>query len=264
MTESTELLVQRDGAVATVVLNRPEQRNAITLDMWQRLPGILRELDADPSVRAVIVTGAGDAAFSAGADIKEFEATRSTPDKAANYREQFEAACDTLAELGTPTIAVVRGYCIGGGFELALSADLRIAAEGSSFGIPAARLGIAIVHQVVARIAALAGPSSALYLLMSGRHVPAEQALAMGLLNEVHPPGALDERVAELVRDITELSPLSHRVHKGVVQDLTRFGTVDAVPPDLLRRPLESTMSADFQEGVRAFTEKRKPRFPDG
>ena len=130
------LLLERDGAVATLTLNRPEQRNAISYDMWLRLPALFAELEADDAVRVVVLTGAGEKAFSAGADIKDFEETRSTPDRARNYRQAVLDACDALDALSKPTIAAIRGYCLGGGLELAMYADLRIASRMRSSACP--------------------------------------------------------------------------------------------------------------------------------
>ena len=255
------LLVRRDGAVATVVINRPEQRNAISFAMWGRLPAILREIDEDEAVRVVLLTGAGEQAFSAGADVKEFEQTRSTPEQARAYRERVEAACAALGSLGKPTIAVVRGYCLGGGLELALSADLRVAARDARLGLPAARRGIAVSHAQVARLLGLAGRGTTTYLLLSGRELSAEEGLAAGLINSVHASDELDAYVRELAADIAKLSPVSHRLHKGALADLAEYGTVASVPADRLALPETAASSEDFREGVRSFLERREPDF---
>ena len=258
---SEHVLIERNGPVARVVLNRPERRNAVSLAMWRQLAEAFDALEPDQAVRVVVVTGAGDAAFSAGADITEFEETRSTPEKARSYRETFESACHALARLSKPTIAAVRGYCIGGGFELALSADLRIASTGASFGIPAGRMGLAIGHGFVQRMTALAGPGHAAYLLLTGRSVDAAQAYAMGLANTVVSDDDFDAYVAGLVGDIAALSSNSHRLHKGVLADLEAYGASSDVPPERLALPQWATAHADFHEGVRAFLERRKPHF---
>ena len=259
-----QILVERDGATATVVINRPAQRNAISLAMWHRFRHIFEELGADDTVGLVRVTGAGDRAFSAGADVKEFEETRATPPKARTYRDAFEAACDALAAMPKPSVAVVRGYCYGGGFELALSADLRIAAESSSFSIPAARMGLAITHTFVSRLTALAGQSNAAYLLLSGRSLAASEAHFMGLVTAVVPGDELDAYVDALGADILALSPHSHAVHKQVLRDLLEYGAPGNVPRARLDLPRRATESDDFREGVRAFMEKRSPRFRRG
>ena len=259
---SDDLLLLRDGPTATVVINRPEQRNAISHTMWLALPGLLAEAAADDAVRVVVLTGAGDKAFSAGADIKDFEETRSTPDRARNYRGAVDAACEALGSLPKPTIASIRGYCLGGGFELALYADIRIASSDAQFGLPAAKRGIVIGHTHVDRAMKLAGAGAASYLLLSGRNVSAEQALAAGLLSAVVEPESLADETATLAGEIAELSPVSHRFHKTVLRDLIEFGTAAQVPQERRNALRATEASDDFLEGVRSFREKRKPNFP--
>ena len=256
-----DVLVERADATAAVVLNRPERRNAITLAMWRRLARVFRELDADSAIRAVIVRGAGDKAFSAGADVTEFERTRGTPEKARVYAEALEDACGALAGMAKPTIALVKGHCIGGGFELAISADLRVAGESASFALPAARMGLAIGHGFVARVAGLAGWGRAAYLLLSARAVGGAEAAAWGLADIVTPDAEAQGYAEALAADAARLSPNSHRVHKQVLRDLLRHGAPEAVPPANRALPRAAANSDDFREGVRAFLERRPPRF---
>ncbi len=259
---SDELLLLRDGPVATVVINRPEQRNAISHTMWRAFPALFAEAAADDAIRAVVVTGAGDKAFSAGADIKDFEETRSTPERARSYRGTVDAACEALAALSKPTIASIRGYCLGGGFGLALYADIRIAASDAQFGLPAAKRGIVIGHAHVDRAARLAGVGAASYLLLSGRSISAGQALAAGLVSDVVEPGELAAATAQLAGEIAELSPVSHRFHKDVARDLIEFGSASQTPQERRDALRATEASEDFLEGVRSFKEKRKPNFP--
>ncbi|MDE2766381.1 MAG: enoyl-CoA hydratase-related protein [Chloroflexota bacterium] len=258
-----DVLVERADSTAVVVLNRPEQRNAITLAMWRRLARVFRELDADGAVRAVIVRGAGDKAFSAGADVTEFERTRSTPEKARAYAEALEDACGALAGMAKPTIAMVKGHCIGGGFELAISADLRVAGESASFALPAARMGLAIGHGFVARIVGLAGQGRAAHLLLTARAVGGAEAAAWGLAEVVTPDDEAQGYAEALAADAARLSPNSHRIHKQVLGDLLRYGAPEAVPRANRALPREAANSDDFREGVRAFMERRPPRFGD-
>ena len=257
-----ELLLERDGTVATLTLNRPEQRNAISYDMWQRLPALFAELDADESVRAVLLTGAGEKAFSAGADIKDFEETRSTPDRARNYRQAVHDACDALNAVSKPTIAAIRGYCLGGGLELALYADVRVASTDAQFGLPAAKRGIGVSHGHIDRLLRLAGPGDTAYLMLTGRMIPAERALASGVVSVVVDGGALMEDARALAVEVASLSPVSHRTHKQVIRDLLEFGTADQVPEERQRALDRVEASEDFLEGVRSFREKRPPNFP--
>ena len=257
-----DLIVLRSGPAATLVINRPGQRNALTYDMWGRIPGMLRELEIDSAVQVVLVTGAGDRAFSAGADIKDFQETRSTPEKSRAYRGRVEAACEALASLTKPTIAVVRGYCVGGGFELAIHADIRVGDETAQIGLPAAKRGIAIRHAFLSRLEHLAGAAATSYLLLSARMLSAVDSQTAGLLSAVVPPGELDAFVDGLVNDIAEASPVSHRVHKAVIADLMRYGALNLIPPDRRAFPSTAETSEDFREGVRSFLEKRKPQFP--
>ena len=259
---SDELLLERNGAVATLTLNRPEQRNAISYDMWQRMPALFAELDADATVRAVLLTGAGEKAFSAGADIKDFEETRSTPDRARNYREAVHAACDALNALSKPTIAAIRGYCLGGGLELALYADVRIASNDAQFGLPAAKRGIGVSHGHIDRLLRLAGPGDTAYLMLTGRMIPAERALASGVISVMVDGDTLMEEARSLAEEIASLSPVSHRTHKQVIRDLLEFGAADQVPEERLRALDRVEASEDFLEGVRSFREKRPPNFP--
>lgn len=258
---SDELFVRRSGNAATVVINRPDQRNAITHDMWGRFPGVLAELDADRDIRIVLITGEGDRAFSAGADIKDFEQTRSTPEKSHDYRLQVEAACEAVASLSKPTIAVVRGYCIGGGFELAIHADIRVGANNAQIGLPAAKRGIAIGHAFISRLEHLTGAANTSYLLLSARLMNAQEALNASLLSVVTPLAELDTFVNGLVADIVETSPLSHRLHKAAIADLIEHGSLELVPQERRDLPASSETSEDFQEGARSFIEKRKPKF---
>ena len=257
-----ELTVERKGAVATVTINRPGQRNAITYDLWGRFPEVLAELDADPDVRVVLLTGAGDRAFSAGADIKDFEQTRSSPEQSRDYRGRVEAACESLAGMSKPTIAVIRGYCIGGGFELAIHADIRIGDETAQISLPAAKRGLAVGHRILSRLEHLAGAANTSYLLLSGRMLNARDAKSAGLLSEVLPAVELDGFVENLANEIAEASPVSHRAHKSVIADLIEYGSLELVPRERLERPTSSEGSEDFWEGVRSFREKRKPNFP--
>lgn len=161
-----DILVQRDAPIATITINRPAQRNAVSYVMWLELSQLLESLDADPDVRAVVITGAGDRAFSAGADISDFDEHRADGAKAKAYNEAVDKVLAKLADMRTPTISMIRGFAVGGGCELAVATDLRVASEDSRFGIPAARLGITIGHQEMQGLVNLVGKGAALYILL--------------------------------------------------------------------------------------------------
>lgn len=255
------ILLDRQPPVATLTINRPRQRNAINYHMWGELAARLRELDHDRQVRAVVITGAGDVAFSAGADISDFDEFRADSARGRVYNEAVDGLLDTLANLDTPTISMIRGFAAGGGCELAVATDLRVAAEGSRLGIPAARLGISIGHREMRGLVSLVGKGNALYILMSGRLVDAHEALRMGLVNQVTAPGDLEEVTYQLARDIAALAPLSHAANKRTLNQVLAKPSLDDLTPEEAGIPLAQFDTRDYQEGYRAFLEKRPPIF---
>lgn len=249
------------GGIATVTINQPARRNAMSLGMWEALGPAIQRLDADPSVRVTFLRGAGQTAFSAGADISEFEVHRSTPEKALAYNRRVSHSVEALIHARKPLIAMIYGFCVGGGLELALTCDLRVAADDAVFGIPAARLGISYGHADIKRLVDLIGPANARYIFFTADpRIPAERALRMGLLNEVVPAGQLEARAQALAAQIADNAPSSLRWAKQAIEDVLRDPSLSTVPdPDVLAAQLFG--SADFKEGVAAFLEKRKPRF---
>ncbi len=186
------ILVEREGSLARVTLNQPARLNAVNNAMWQRLGEVFGALDADPELRCVMLTGAGDKAFSVGADISEFEANRSTVEQARAYARRTQAAMTRIAGCRHPVVAKIRGLCVGGGLELALTADLRIAGESARFGIPVKRLGLVVAYSELEPLVQLVGPANALEILLEGRIFGADEALRMGLINRVVPDAELD------------------------------------------------------------------------
>ncbi|HLW46199.1 MAG TPA: enoyl-CoA hydratase [bacterium] len=254
-----ELPVRRDGAVVTLTLNRPEKRNAITVAMWEALPGVLAPLEADAAVRVVVVRGAGEEAFASGADISEFERVRNGAATARAYSALVAAAERTLADFPKPTIAMIHGFCVGGGLVIALACDLRWTSTSGRFGITAARLGIVYGPGATRRLASVVGPSHARDLLFSGRLVEAEEARAMGLVNRVCAPDALERETYAYARGLAEQAPLSQRGAKAMLQRLVGEGTMtDRDITAFVERAYES---ADYREGVRAFQARRPARF---
>jgi len=256
-----EILVSRDGAVATVTFNRPEVRNAISLSMWAALREAVRELSADEEVRCVVFRGAGDEAFSAGADIKDFAEHRYDSASAAVYAEVFEGAMDLVEEMGKPTISMIRGFCIGGGIEFATATDIRIASEDSRFGVPIARIGVVAGYREVRRLVALVGRGNVAQMLLGGGIIDAAEAWRIGLVTKVVPGETLEGEVYGLARRMARLAPLSHRAHKAVIRMVSANPGLQGLSREESALPLETFDSADFREGTAAFLEKRRPEF---
>ena len=255
------ILVDRQPPLATVTINRPGQRNALSFDMWRAMAGLLRDLDADPTIRAVVIAGAGGEAFSAGADIADFEAHRSDSVKGRGYNEAVDALLQAAAEMATPTISMVQGFAAGGGCELAVATDLRIAGEGSRLGIPVARLGITIGHREMRGLVDLVGKGNALYILLSGRLLDAHEALRIGLVNQVVPAEELEAYTYRLANEIAALAPLSHAVNKETLRQVQLKASLSDLTPEEADLPLTQFDTRDYQEGYRAFLEKRRPDF---
>jgi enoyl-CoA hydratase/carnithine racemase len=260
MTKTDKLIAEKDGPIGWLTFNNPARRNALSYAMWDGIAPIMEEFAADPDIRVVVLKGAGGAAFSAGADISEFETLRSTPDRVARYDAARDRAAASIQGIGKPTIAMIEGFCVGGGMGLALDCDLRIANDSARFGIPAARLGIGYDHPGVARLIDMVGPSFAKLIFFTGGQFPADEALAMGLINKVTTDHALEAEVRGYAEAMAANAPLSHLCMKTTIDELTRRdGAPDlAACEALVARCFESE---DYVEGRRAFMEKRKPVF---
>jgi enoyl-CoA hydratase/carnithine racemase len=228
--------------------------------MWDRLGEVAHALDSDDDVSVIILRGAGSEAFSAGADISEFESYRSTPEKALAYSYRVHHALESLVTSSKPTIAMVHGFCIGGGCEIAIATDMRIAAEGATFGVPAAKLGISIAMEDIKRLVDLVGPSNASEILYTGRRFSAQRALHMGLVNQVVPADDLDRVVGEIADEIAQSAPTSVRWSKQGIKLVLRDPSLTSAP-HRDEQAAQAFGTEDFKEGVRAFMEKRTPHF---
>lgn len=255
----SDLLTDIHPPIARVRLNRPDKRNAITSAMWQGLLELADRLVADPTVRVVLLSGEGGVAFSAGADISEMQANLAAPARMKIMQDAVLDAQVAWEALPMPTIAVIRGACTGGGCGLALTCDLRLASPDAFFSIPPAKLGLAYSLADTKRLYDLVGPSRTKEILYTGRRINAAEALELGLINEIVPANALDERADALARDIATNAANSVRAAKAVV-GLIGAGTHTETPAS--RRYYDEAFgSAEFEEGARAFMEKRPPKF---
>ncbi|CAM5381941.1 enoyl-CoA hydratase [Aquamicrobium terrae] len=255
--EAETLIVTVAAGIARMRLNRPHKKNAITQEMWRRLAAELGTLSADPDIRAVVLCGGG-ADFSAGADIGEF-ATLRDADNAREYEAANSAAFAAVRTCRVPVIAAIRGICFGGGFGLAAAADIRLAAHGAQFCVPAAKLGLAYPQDAMQDIVFSAGPQMARYLAFTGARIYADEALAAGFLLEVVADGQLDARAAQIASAIAANAPLSVHASKLAIRSVLSGEAADA---DAAREAGAATFrSADYAEGRAAFAARRAPEF---
>jgi enoyl-CoA hydratase/carnithine racemase len=251
------LLLSRDGPVATLTINRPGRLNALTYAMFLRVPRLLAEAAAMDGIRSLVLRGAGRKSFSAGADIAEFGAARTTAEQAAAYDQAVLAAEDALAAFPHPVIAAVHGYCYGGGCALALACDIRFASPAARFAITPAKLGLVYPLRATKRLVDVVGPSRAKLMLMSGADYDARQAQAFGLVDEVHDD--LDAAVREFTTLLATRSGVTQRAVKETVARILDGATHDDEAHTALRAA--ALASPDYAEGVRAFLEHRPPKF---
>lgn len=255
-----KLLATKDGAVARLTFNVPEKRNAVSPDMWERLIDVVKGWESDPDIRVLVVTGAGGKAFVSGADISKFEKYRSTPEQVARYGKIGAEAYERLYNFPRPTIARIQGFCIGGGMNLAMCCDIRIATEGSRFGIPAGRLGLGYGYPGVKKLSEVVGISRAMEMFYTARQYTAAEALSWGLINDMTPEDGLDAAVDRMTAEIAGNAPLTIATIKAVAREIGKpsasrdHGRLEAMVQACFD-------SEDYIEGRRAFMEKRKPKF---
>ncbi|MBX3478474.1 MAG: enoyl-CoA hydratase/isomerase family protein [Brevundimonas sp.] len=253
------ILLSVDADVATVTLNRPDKRNALTQAMWRALPGVMTRVEQDRAAKVTVLTGAAGT-FAAGADIAEFETVYATRDSAAAYAVEIAAAMEAVAHLSKPTIAAIPGACVGGGLGLALCCDLRIASDRAKLGITPGKLGLMYSLGDTRRLVEAVGPSAAKDILYTGRILTADQALAVRLIDAACPAETLADAVAEKASAIASASQWSARRTKAVVRRILDGQVQD---DDATRDWfLDSLEGEDFREGRDAFLQKRTPVFP--
>ncbi|MBM9595483.1 enoyl-CoA hydratase [Roseitranquillus sediminis] len=255
-----KVIAEADDGIGWVTFNNPARRNAMSLEMWQLTDAALERFENDPDVRVVVLRGAGDKAFMSGADISQFEDQRKNAEQQEMYAKTSESAKARLAAFGKPLVAMIRGFCIGGGLGVAISADIRIASDDSRFGIPAAKLGLAYGFDSLRKLTGLVGPALAKEILFTGRRLDAEEALRIGLVNRVVPAEQLEATVVELAEEIAGNAPLTIRSTKITVDNVMRDPELREM--DKVEASFRDCFdSDDYAEGRRAFMEKRKPNF---
>jgi len=260
MTQTDKMLSRRDGGVGIVTFNNPERHNAVSLEMWLATKQILDEFAADNDVRVVVLTGAGTKAFVSGADVSKFDSERASLEAVRAYNVKSDAAYSSIYEFPKPTIAMIRGYCIGGGLGLATCCDLRIAAEDSRFAVPAAKLGLGYGHVGLKRLIDIVGPAFAKEIFFTARQFDAKEALAMGLVNRVVPAAELEASVKAITDMICANAPLTIKAVKFTAGEILK----DESKRNLARSNElveQCFASRDYSEGRSAFMEKRKPVF---
>ncbi|MCD6040483.1 MAG: enoyl-CoA hydratase [Burkholderiales bacterium] len=254
------LRVEKRGGVGWIVFDQPAKRNAINGAMWRGIAPAMKQFDADPDVRCVAFRGAGTQAFSAGADITEFEARRASEESVGQYDDLLDQVLHAIQDSPKPSLAMIHGFCLGGGLEISLACDLRYCAESAQFGIPAAKLGIAYNVEGHKRLLETVGHARAREIMFLGRRYKSDEALAMGLVHRVVANGELESFTQQVLSDLCENAPLSILNSKTIIEEYVK----SAGAPDAKRMQAaieRCARSEDYREGRRAFMEKRKPQF---
>jgi enoyl-CoA hydratase len=255
-----KILTEQTGEIARIIFNQPEKRNAVSLEMWEAVEAALTRFEADPSVRILILSGAGGKAFVSGADISKFESERASEEAVAHYNATTKRVYDRMEAFTKPTIAQIDGFCIGGGVALALCCDLRICGEGSNFAVPAAKLGLGYGFPGIKRLVDVVGPSFAKEIFFTARRFTAEEARVMGLVNRVVPDAEVGTVAQETAQMIAANAPMTVNSVKFIVgQTVTPESERDLEGCEA--RVNACFGSQDYIEGRRAFLEKRKPNF---
>jgi len=260
VTKTDKMLARKDSGVGYVIFNNPERHNAVSLDMWDATSRILEGFANDEEVRVVVLTGAGGKAFVSGADISKFESERATLEATRRYNATVEKAYTGIQQFAKPTIAMIRGYCIGGGVGLAVCCDLRICSDNSRFAVPAAKLGLGYSYAGLRRLVDVVGPAFAREIFFTARQFDAEEASRMGLVNRVVPEAELEPYVKNYADTIAANAPLTVKGVKSIIGEIMKDESARNLArcAELVEQCFASN---DFIEGRRAFMEKRKPAF---
>lgn len=255
---SEPILLERNGSIATVTLNKPEKMNALNFEMWQMLTDRFNALSADDSVRCIILRGAGGKAFSAGADIEEFPRTRNSAAQSRVYSKITQAAMHAISDCRHPTVALIQGACVGGGLEISTMCDMRICGTSSRFGVPINRLGLVVSYDELRGLTSLIGKAGTLEMLLEGRVVGAEEALSKGLVNRVVADEDVVAEVDSTARRISYGAPLVARWHKKFLRRMEDTAPLTESELDEVHLCFDTE---DFRIGYQAFLEKAKPAF---
>ncbi len=259
-TLTERIIAQKQGSVGWLVFNNPAKRNAISIDMWEAIPKVFDRFEQDPEIRVIVLRGEGDKAFVSGADVSQYEKQRSSAEGIQYYEEIAGRVQERFQSCDKVTIAMIRGYCLGAGVNIALSCDLRLAADDARLGIPAAKLGLGYRASSLKNLVDTIGPANAREVLLTGRQFSADEARAMGFVHRVAPVAGLEGLVLEHCAMISENAPLTIRASKRIVRELTKSSPAfDAQACAALVK--QCFDSQDYVEGRRAFMEKRKPVF---
>ena len=255
---SDVIQVSRDGAIVTVALNRPDRMNALNLPMWRGLAEAFTGIAADSSIHAVVLRGSGTTAFAPGADIEEFDTHRANAEQAKAYDVVMRKALDAVRSCPQPVIAAIYGPCVGGALELACCCDLRISAKSGKFGVPINKISVVMAYPELAAIRRIAGPAAALEILLEGRIMDADEALAKRLLNRVVEDDAMEAEIAATTKRIAAGAPLANRWHKAFI---ARLDDPTPITEAELDECYAFLATADYAEGLAAFRAKRRPVF---
>ncbi len=260
MMQTDKMISRKEGSVGTMIFNNPERHNAVSLEMWQACAAIMQDFAKDPDVRVVVITGAGEKAFVSGADISKFAEERGSKETSDRYNAAVEAGYASVFNFPKPTIAMIRGYCVGGGMGLASSCDMRICTENSRFAVPAAKLSVGYGYAGVKRLLDIVGPSFTKEIFYTARLFDAEEARIMGFVNRVLPSDKLESYVKDYAATIAGNAPLTVDSIKFIVGEIAK----DESARDMKRceEMVEACFASnDYKEGRTAFMEKRKPVF---
>lgn len=258
--QSEKMLGRQDGTVGHLVFNNPEKHNAVSLEMWDAADAVLDDFEGREEIRVVVLSGAGGKSFVSGADISKFEQERGSMEAVQHYNERIKVVYDRVQNFPKPTIAMINGYCLGGGLNLAAACDLRFCSAKSKFGMPAARLALGYPYAAIRRLVNAVGPAGAKHLMFSAQRIDANEAFRLGLVQQVLAEEALDGFVTDYAKQIAGNAPLTVRAMKLIANEVlkdpaeTDFSLCD-------RLVAECFASEDYKEGRRAFLEKREPQF---